>query len=227
MLMSMVKSVTETLTEQKMNFEEIQELKRGDLVRDRVTGAVFKVYQVECYPDELNEDRYVSIPLRIGLENLPEGVEYIRTGSADDEVFKMVGDHDWIYYDIESYYHATVMHANERILTCEDLEPTTMVKLLKPENVASFKNEDLIKKVEEAARAELAENLIFPVEEARANKEKFFTLRREFLQISQLIEEASAQGKSCVRIPSDLDRIEITALFLKAGYRVGNSSIAW
>ena len=30
-----------------MNIEEIEELKRGDLVRDRVTGAVFKVYQVE------------------------------------------------------------------------------------------------------------------------------------------------------------------------------------
>lgn len=145
----------------KMNFEEIQELKRGDLVRDRVTGAVFKVYQVECYPDELNEDRYVSIPLRIGLENLPEGVEYIRTGSADDEVFKMVGDHDWIYYDIESYYHATVMHANERILTCEDLEPTTMVKLLKPENVASFKNEGLIEFSEEVKEAALAEQTNF------------------------------------------------------------------
>lgn len=207
-----------------MNFEEIQELKRGDLVRDRVTGAVFKVYQVECYPDELNEDRYVSIPLRIGLENLPEGVEYIRTGSADDEVFKMVGDHDWIYYDIESYYHATVMHANERILTCEDLEPTTMVKLLKPENVASFKNEGLIEKVEEAA---LAEELIFPVEEARANKEKFHTLKCELAQLSRLIKDASKLGKSSINIPSDLDRIEITALFLKAGYKVGNGSIAW
>lgn len=210
-----------------MNFEEIQELKRGDLVRDRVTGAVFKVYQVECYPDELNEDRYVSIPLRIGLEYLPEGVEYIRTGSADDEVFKMVGDHDWIYYDIESYYHATVMHANERILTCEDLEPTTMAKLLKPENVASFKNEGLIEFSEEAEEAALAENLIFPVEEARANKEKFFTLKRELVQISQLIKEASAQGKSCVRIPADLDRLEITTQFSRAGYKVYAGCIAW
>ena len=207
-----------------MNFEELQKLKVGDLVRDRVTGAVFKVYHVECYPDELNEDRYVSIPLRIGLENLPEGVEYIRTGSADDEVFKMVGDHDWIYYDIESYYHATVMHANERILTCEDLELTTMERLLKPENVVSFKSEGLIEKVEEAA---LAENLIFPVEEARANKEKFFTLKRELVQISQLIKEASAQGKSCVRIPADLDRLEITTQFSRAGYKVYAGCIAW
>lgn len=210
-----------------MNFEEIQELKRGDLVRDRVTGAVFKVYQVDCNPDELNEDRYVSIPLRIGLENLPEGVEYIRIGSADDEVFKMVGDHDWIYYDIESYYHATVMHANERILTCEDLEPTTMVKLLKPENVASFKNEGLIEFSEEAEEAALAENLIFPVEEARANKEKFFTLKRELVQISQLIKEASAQGKSCVSIPADLDRLEITTQFSRAGYKIYAGCIAW
>ena len=207
-----------------MNFEELQKLKVGDLVRDRVTGAVFKVYHVECYPDELNEDRYVSIPLRIGLENLPEGVEYIRTGSADDEVFKMVGDHDWIYYDIESYYHATVMHANERILTCEDLELTTMERLLKPENVVSFKSEGLIEKVEEAA---LAENLIFPVEEARANKEKFFTLKRELVQISQLIKETSAQGKSCVRIPADLDRLEITTQFSRAGYKVYAGCIAW
>lgn len=210
-----------------MNFEEIQELKRGDLVRDRVTGAVFKVYQVECYPDELNEDRYVSIPLRIGLENLPEGVEYIRTGSADDEVFKMVGDHDWIYYDIESYYHATVMHANERILTCEDLEPTTMERLLKPENITSFKSEGLIEFSEEAEEAALAENLIFPVEEARANKEKFFNLKRELVQISQLIKEASAQGKSCVRIPADLDRLEITTQFSRAGYKIYAGCIAW
>lgn len=210
-----------------MNFEELQELKRGDLVRDRVTGAVFKVYQVECYPDELNEDLYVSITLRIGLENLPEGVEYIRTGSADDEVFKMVGDHDWIYYDIESYYHETVMHANERILTCEDLEPTTMVKLLKPENITSFKSEGLIEFSDEAEDPELVENLIFPVEEARANKEKFLTLKRGFLQISQLIKEASAQGKSCVRIPADLDRLEITTQFSRAGYKVYAGCIAW
>lgn len=210
-----------------MNFEEIQELKRGDLVRDRVTGAVFKVYQVECYPDELNEDRYVSIPLRIGLENLPEGVEYIRTGSADDEVFKMVGDHDWIYYDIESYYHATVMHANERILTCNDLERTTMERLLKPENITSFKSEGLIEFSDEAEEAALAENLIFPVEEARANKEKFLNLKRELVQISQLIKEASAQGKSCVGIPSDLDRLEITTQFSRAGYKLYAGCIAW
>lgn len=210
-----------------MNFEELQELKRGDLVRDRVTGAVFKVYQVDCYPDELNEDRYVSIPLRIGLEYLPEGVEYIRTGSADDEVFKMVGDHDWIYYDIESYYHATVMHANERILTCEDLGPTTMERLLKPENIISFKSEGLIEFSEEAEEAALAENLIFPVEEARANKEKFLLLKRELVQISQLIKEASTQGKSCVRIPADLDRLEITTQFSRAGYKIYAGCIAW
>lgn len=155
----------------------------------------------------------------------PEVRGELNIPSADDEVFKMVGDHDWIYYDIESYYHATVMHANERILTCEDLEPTTMVKLLKPENVASFKNEGLIEKVDEDP--ELAENLIFPVEEARANKEKFFTLKRELVQISQLIKEASAQGKSCVGIPSDLDRLEITTQFSRAGYKIYAGCIAW
>lgn len=209
-----------------MNIEEIQELKRGDLVKDRVTGAVFEVYQVECYPDEINEERYVSIPLRVGLSYLPEGIEYIRTGSEDDEVFKMVGDHDWIYYDMESFRNAEVGYSTERILTCEDLEPTTMTKLLKPENVVSLKNDGLIE-LEESGESDLAENLIFPVEEARANKEKFFTLKRELVQISQLIKEASAQGKSCVRIPADLDRLEITTQFSRAGYKIYAGCIAW
>lgn len=144
-----------------MNLKEIEELKSGDFVQDQVTGAIFEVIQVECYPDELKSEDYVSIPLYVKLVHLPEGVEYIRTGSAGVEVFKMVGDHDWIYYDIESYYHATVMHANERILTCEDLEPTTMERLLKPENVASFKNEGLIEFSEEVKEAALAEQTNF------------------------------------------------------------------
>lgn len=74
---------------------------------------------------------------------------------------------------------------------------------------------------------ELAENLIFPVEEARANKEKFLTLKRELVQISQLIKEASAQGKSCVSIPADLDRLEITTQFSRAGYKIYAGCIAW
>ena len=207
-----------------MNIEEIQELKRGDLVRDRVTGAIFKVCQVDCYPDEFEADGYVSIPLSVELVYLPEGIKYIRTGSNNDEIFVNVGDNDYVYYDMESYHNAEVMYANERILTCQDLEPTTMEKIVKPENITSFKSEGLIEFSEEAA---LAENLIFPVEEARANKEKFLTLKREFLQISQLIKEASAQGKSCVSIPSDLDRLEITTQFSRAGYKVYAGCIAW
>lgn len=218
-----------------MNIEEIQELKRGDLVKDRVTGAVFEVYQVECYPDEISEERYVSIPLRVGLSYLPEGVEYIRTGSGDDELFKIVGDRDWIYYDMESFRNSEVGYSTERILTCEDLEPTTMTKLLKPENVASFNNEGLIEldesgELEESEESEIpddGDSLIFPVEQARANKEKFHALKCDLAQISQLIKDASKLGKSSINIPSDLDRIEITTLFLKAGYKVGNGSIAW
>jgi len=160
----------------------------------------------------------------VELVYLPEEIEYIRSGSGDDEIFEIVGDHDYVYYDMESYHNAEVIYANERILTCNDLERTTMERLLKPENVVSFKNEGLIEKVEDP---ELAENLIFPVEEARANKEKFFTLKRELVQISQLIKEASTQGKSCVRIPADLDRLEITTQFSRAGYKIYAGCIAW
>lgn len=215
-----------------MNIEEIQELKRGDLVKDRVTGAVFEVYQVECYPDEINEERYVSIPLRVGLSYLPEGIEYIRTGSGDDEVFKMVGDRDWIYYDMESFRNSEVGYSTERILTCEDLEPTTMTKLLKPENVVSFKKECLIEleesgELDESDESEISDNLIFPVEQARENIEKVKALSVEILTISQMIKEASLQGKRGIKIPADLDRLEITTRFMRAGYNIHAGCIAW
>lgn len=209
-----------------MNFEEIQELKRGDLVRDRVTGAVFKVCQVDNYNNLCERpEKGVTIPLSLELVYKPDNIDAIYSGDHEDEKFEEVGDWDWIFLDMDSFRNAAVnLDQADRYLTCEDLEPTTMERLLKPENVVSFKNEGLIEKVEEAA---LAENLIFPVEEARANKEKFLTLKREFLQISQLIKEASARGKSCVRIPSDLDRLEITTQFLRAGYKVYAGCIAW
>lgn len=215
-----------------MNIEEIQELKRGDLVKDRVTGAVFEVYQVECYPDEINEERYVSTPLRVGLSYLPEGIEYIRTGSGDDEVFKMVGDRVWIYYDMESFRNSEVGYSTERILTCEDLEPTTMTKLLKPENVVSFKKEGLIEleesgELDESDESEIPDNLIFPVEQARENIEKVKALRAEILAISQMIKEASLQGKRGIKIPADLDRLEITTRFMRAGYNIHAGCIAW
>lgn len=216
-----------------MNIEEIQELKRGDYVRDRVTGAIFEVCQVDCYPDELEQEDYVSIPLRIKLTYLPVGIKHIKTGSDDSEVFENIGDHDYVYYDRESYHNAEVVYVDERILTCEDLEPTTFEKIIKPENVVSFKDESLIEfsdDVKEAALAEsdeIGESLIFPVEEAQANREKFFTLKRELVQISQLIKEASVRGKSCVRIPADLDRLEITTQFSRAGYKIYAGCIAW
>lgn len=34
-----------------MNLEEIGKLKRGDFVKDRETGAIFKVLRVEYYPE--------------------------------------------------------------------------------------------------------------------------------------------------------------------------------
>lgn len=215
-----------------MNIEEIRELKRGDLVKDRVTGAVFEVYQVECYPDEINEERYVSIPLRVGLSYLPEGIEYIRTGSGDDEVFKMVGDRDCTTTTMESFRNSEVGYSTERILTCEDLEPTTMTKLLKSENVVSFKKEDLIEleesgELDESDESEIPDNLIFPVEQARENIEKVKALRAEILTISQMIKEASLQGKRGIKIPADLDRLEITTRFMRAGYNIHAGCIAW
>ena len=223
-----------------MNLEEIGKLKRGDFVKDRETGAIFKVLRVEYYPEELNEAEYVSIPLSVELVHLPDDI-HIRSGESSDEVFSKVGDYDWIYYDMVSFHNAEVGEVEERILTCQDFEKVEAdyvfsepVKVNKPEIVTSFKNEELnieysdkAKEAELAARAELAESLIFPVEQARANKEKFHTLKCELAQLSQLIKDASKLGKSSINIPSDLDRIEITALFLKAGYKVGNGSIAW
>lgn len=221
-----------------MNLEEIGKLKRGDFVKDRETGAIFKVLQVEYYPEELNEAKYVSIPLYVELVYLPADVIYIRSGEGEDEVFYDVGDSDWLYYDVTSFHNAEVGNEDERILICEDLENVEVdfvfnepVKVRRPEIITSFKNEELnIECQDEAKSAELtalAEGLIFPVEQARANKEKFHTLKCELAQLSQLIKDASKLGKSSISIPSDLDRIEITALFLKAGYKVGNGSIAW
>lgn len=217
-----------------MNFEELQKLKDGDFVQDQVTGAIFEVIRVESYPDELKAEDYVSIPLYVKLVHLPEGVDGIRSGDNEDEVFRKEGDCDYVYYDMESYRNAELSPDYSYVLTCQDLEKVEVeyrvkqlepVKVLKPENIASFKNEGLIELSDEEAA--LAENLIFPVEEARANKEKFFTLKRELVQISQLIKEASAQGKSCVRIPADLDRLEITTQFSRAGYKVYAGCIAW
>ena len=216
-----------------MNFEELQKLKAGDFVQEQVTGAIFEVIRVEFYPDELKAEDYVSIPLYVKLVHLPEGVEGIRSGDNEDEVFRKEGDCDYVYYDLESYRNAELSPDYSYVLTCQDLEKVEVgyhvkgekVKVLKPENITSFKNEGLIEKVDEDP--ELAENLIFPVEEARANKEKFLTLKRELVQISQLIKEASAQGKSCVRIPADLDRLEITTQFSRAGYKIYAGCIAW
>lgn len=224
-----------------MNLEEIGKLKRGDFVKDRETGAIFKVLRVEYYPEELNEAKYVSIPLYVELVHLPADVIYIRSGEGEDEVFYDVGDYDWIYYDMTSFNNAEVGELEERILTCQDFEKVEVdfvfnepVKVRRPEIITSFKDEELnieytdeAKEAELSARAELAKELIFPVEEARANKEKFHNLKCELAQLSQLIKDASKLGKSSINIPSDLDRIEITALFLKAGYKIGNGSIAW
>lgn len=218
----------------EMNIEEIEELKAGDFVQEQVTGAIFEVIRVEFNPDELEADTYVSIPLYVKLVHLPEGVEGIRSGDNEDEVFRKEGECDYVYYDMESYRNAELSPDYSYVLTCQDLEKVEVeyhvkqpepVKVLKPENITSFKNESLIEKVDEDP--ELAENLIFPVEEARANKEKFFNLKRELVQISQLIKEASAQGKSCVRIPADLDRLEITTQFSRAGYKIYAGCIAW
>lgn len=217
-----------------MNIEEIEELKAGDFVQEQVTGAIFEVIRVEFNPDELEADTYVSIPLYVKLVHLPEGVEGIRSGDNEDGVFRKEGDCDYVYYDMESYRNAELSPDYSYVLTCQDLEKVKVgyhvkqpepVKVLKPENITSFKTEGLIEKVDEDP--ELAENLIFPVEEARANKEKYLTLKRELVQISQLIKEASTQGKSCVRIPSDLDRLEITTQFSRAGYKIYAGCIAW
>ena len=209
-----------------MNIEEIEELKRGDLVRDRVTGAIFKVCQVDDYNGLFEPEDGVIIPVSVELVYKPDNIDVIYSGDHEDEKFEEVGDWDWIFLNMDSFRLAAAnLDQADRYLTCEDLEPTTMERLLKPENIASFKNEGLIEKVDEDP--ELAENLIFPVEEARANKEKSLTLKRELVQISQLIKEASVQGKSCVGIPSDLDRLEITTQFSRAGYKIYAGCIAW
>ena len=210
-----------------MNIEEIEELKRGDLVRDRVTGAIFKVCQVDDYNGLFEPDDGVIIPVSVELVYKPDNIDVIYSGDHEDEKFEEVGDWDWIFLNMDSLRKAAAnLDQADRYLTCEDLEPTTMERLLKPENVVSLKNDGLIE-LEESGESDLAENLIFPVEEARANKEKFFTLKRELVQISQLIKEASEQGKSCVRIPSDLDRLEITTQFSRAGYKIYAGCIAW
>ena len=220
----------------EMNIEEIEELKAGDFVQEQVTGAIFEVIRVEFNPDELEADTYVSIPLYVKLVHLPEGVEGIRSGDNEDEVFRKEGDCDYVYYDMESYRNAELSPDYSYVLTCQDLEKVEVeyhvkqpepVKVLQPQIITSFKPEGLIEFSDEAEEAALAENLIFPVEEARANKEKFLLLKRELVQISQLIKEASAQGKSCVRIPADLDRLEITTQFSRAGYKIYAGCIAW
>lgn len=211
-----------------MNIEEIEELKHGDLVRDRVTGAIFKVCQVDDYNGLFEPEDGVIIPLSLELVYKPDNIDTIYSGDHEDEKFEKVGDWDWIFLDMASFRNAAAnIDQADRYLTCEDLEPTTMERLLKPENITSFKSEGLIEFSDEAEEAALAENLIFPVEEARANKEKFFNLKRELVQISQLIKEASVQGKSWVRIPADLDRLEITTQFSRAGYKIYAGCIAW
>lgn len=223
-----------------MNLEEIGKLKRGDFVKDRETGAIFKALQVEYYPEELNEAKYVSIPLYVELVHLPDDVIYIQSGEGEDEVFCEAGDYDWIYYDMVSFHNAEVGEVDERILVCEDLENVEVDFVFKddetpePEIITSFKDEELnieyqdeAKSAELSARAELVGSLIFPVEQARANKEKFHNLKCELAQLSQLIKDASKLGKSSINIPSDLDRIEITSLFLRVGYKIGNGCIAW
>lgn len=133
-----------------MNLEEIGKLKRGDFVKDRETGAIFKVLQVEYYPEELNEAKYVSIPLYVELVHLPADVIYIRSGEGEDEVFYDVGDYDWIYYDMTSFHNAEVGEVEERILTCQDFEKVEAdfvfnepVKVRRPEIITSFKDEEL------------------------------------------------------------------------------------
>lgn len=216
-----------------MNIEEIEELNRGDLVRDRVTGAIFKVCQVDDYNGLFEPEDGVIIPLSLELVYKPDNIDAIYSGDHEDEKFEKVGDWDWIFLDMDSFRLAAAnIDQADRYLTCEDLELTSMEQIVKPENVVSLKNDGLIELEEleesgESEEAALAENLIFPVEEARANKEKFFNLKRELIQISQLIKEASAQGKSCVRIPADLDRLEITTQFSRAGYKIYAGCIAW
>lgn len=211
-----------------MNIEEIEELKRGDLVRDRVTGAIFKVCQVDDYNGLFEPEDGVIIPLSLELVYKPDNIDAIYSGDHEDEKFEKVGDWDWIFLDMASFRNAAVnLDQADRYLTCEDLEPTTMERLLKPENITSFKSEGLIEFSDEVKEAALAENLIFPVEEARANKERFHRAMGEIVQISQLIKEASNLGDSSIKIPSDLDRIEITSLFKQAGYEVGGGFIAW
>jgi len=210
-----------------MNIEEIEELKRGDLVCDRVTGAIFKVCQVDDYNGLFEPEDGVIIPLSLELVYKPDNVEVIYSGDHEDEKFEEVGDWDWIFLNMDSFRLAAAnIDQVDRYLTCEDLELTSMKQIVKPENVISLKNDGLIE-LEELEESGESENLIFPVEEARANKEKFFNLKRELVQISQLIKEASTQGKSCVRIPADLDRLEITTQFSRAGYKIYAGCIAW
>lgn len=192
--------------------------------------------RVEYYPEELNEAVYVSIPLSVELVHLPDDIR-IRSGESSDEVFCKAGDYDWIYYDMVSFHNAEVGEVEERILTCQDFEKVEVDYVFKggetsePEIVTTFKNEELnIEYTDETKSAELsalAEELIFPVEQARANKERFHRAMSEIVQISQLIKEASNLGDSSIKIPSDLDRIEITSLFKQAGYKVGGGFIAW
>lgn len=156
-----------------MNLEEIGKLKRGDFVKDRETGAIFKVLQVEYYPEELNEAKYISIPLYVELVHLPDDI-HIRSGESSDEVFCEAGDYDWIYYDMVSFHNAEVGEVEERILTCQDFEKVEVDyvfkddKTSKPEVITTFKNEELnieysdkAKEAELTARAELVEELIF------------------------------------------------------------------
>lgn len=82
---------------------------------------------------------------------------------------------------------------------------TSQLKFVAQKLSQASKNEELdieyqdeAKEAELSARAELAESLIFPVEQARANKEKFHTLKCELAQLSQLIKDASKVGKSSI-----------------------------
>lgn len=219
-----------------MNIEEIEELERGDLVRDRVTGAVFKVCQVDDYNGLFEPEDGVIIPLSVEMVYKPDNVDVIYSGDHEDEKFEKVGDWDWIFLDMDSFRDAAAnLDQADRYLTCEDLELTSigaMERIVKPENVVSFKDESLIEmeipeEVKELAVADKLESIIYPIEDARANKEKYHQLRLDVANLSIMIRDASVLGNTSVKIPADMDRIEVTSLFLKAGYRIGPGCICW
>ncbi len=208
-----------------MNLEEIENLKRGDFVRDRVTGALFKVAQVDCYEDYIVPDG-VYIPLSLEMVSKPDGVEAIVTGESEDEKFEGVGDWDWIYLDMASFLNASVKYSGERIMTCEDLESVHVsdltVKSDEPKVMAELSEE-----VKELASGRHLRDIIYPVEEAQANKQKHIKLRTDLARLSLMIKDASTLGGSSVKIPEEMDIVEMTRLFRNAGYTAGGGYISW